>query len=56
MHTVPSEAATEVQPEYSLPADQISKGVVLAIMKHPANIRRLDLWPLGGLSGQSQTE
>ena len=56
MHHMPVGAAAEGQPELALPADQVSKGVVLAIMKHPANVRRLDLWPLGCLPGQYQTE
>ena len=38
-------ATAEAQPEFPLPADQIGEGIVLAVMKHTTNVRRLDLWP-----------
>ena len=56
MHHVPIRATAEGEPEFALPAYQISKGVVLAIMERPANIRRLNLRPLGCLPGQYQSE
>ena len=56
MHHVPIRATAEGEPEFALPAYQISKGVVLAIMERPANIRRLDLRPLGCLPGHHQSE